>query len=379
MPDKATPECDPVLEICGDGATPGMKIDPGAGFGPAPEAGSKHGQAGGSLYHQPDGMAGGMLCCPAAACCNFSGAKKGWRKRHPFLFWLLLLLFFVIFLNLFGVAWRVLDERGVFSGPRLGVIKLEGLIVDSAAVLEWTARLQENSNVAGVLLYINSPGGAVVPSQEIFAAVKRLAAVKPVVVYMSSAATSGGYYAALAGDYIVASPSTLTGSIGVRMELAEMKQLMDTLGIRQQSLASGPLKEAGTPFRPMRAEEKDYLQAIVQDMYECFIGDVAAERRLPLDRVRELADGRAFTGRQALALGLIDELGDQDKAARILMARCGFGDQDKKDRDGKSWQPEYLYGPAEDKSWLLGLLANALLDLRELQAGGANPLPGFYY
>lgn len=314
--------------------------------------------------------AAGIVCCPAAAAFfSQEKRKKSWRKRHPFLFWVLFILILLILLNACGLLFKYLDDRGVFSGPRLGMIRVQGMILDSRPVLEWTERLRKDPSVHGVLLYINSPGGAVVPSQEIHAAIKRLAASKPVVVYMSSAAASGGYYIAVAGDHIVASPSTLTGSIGVRMEMAEMKELFDTLGIHPQSLASGALKEAGTPFRPMREDERDYLQGIVQDMYECFIEDVAQGRKMSLEQVRALADGRAYTGRQAKELGLVDEVGDSARAWQALIARAKL----------KEAPREYLDGPPKESSLLRELLTGALLQLEDASARAKNPMPGFYY
>lgn len=296
--------------------------------------------------------------------------KKKWRKRHPKLFWALTIVVLAVLVNLGAGLYAALDEKGWFSGPRLGVARLEGMIVDSEKMVGWLDELQYNDSVRGVLLYINSGGGAVVPSQEVHAAVKRLAAVKPVVAYMSTAAASGGYYAAVAADYIVASPSTLTGSIGVRMELANMQKLFDTIGIGQQTLASGRMKEAGTPFRPLRPDEEEYLRGIIMDMYEVFIADVAAGRELDLEEVRKLADGRAYTGRQALELGLVDELGDMVTALSRLNELAGISPPAE----------DYLGGPPEDKtSFLKELVSGAVRDIVDGVRAGQEPGPLFYY
>ncbi|MDR1125171.1 MAG: signal peptide peptidase SppA [Deltaproteobacteria bacterium] len=310
------------------------------------------------------------FCCPAAALLReLVRPPKSWFRRHPILFFLLLLFSLFLLLNIAGVIAAYVTSQGPFAGARLGVVRVEGMILDSEPVLKWCKQLEDDPSVRGVLVYVNSPGGAVVPAQEIYAGLRRLAAKKPVLTYMSSTAASGGYYAGMAGHYIVASPSTLTGSIGVRMELTEMKELFDWLGIHAQSLASGELKEAGTPFRPLRDDERAYLQDLVQDMHNCFVEDVAAARKLPLDKVKSLADGRAYTGRQALGLGLVDELGDSALAWELLKKRSGL--------DGEP--DEYLDGPPKEKSWLWSLLSGSLAELDRLRAESTRPAFGFYY
>lgn len=297
--------------------------------------------------------------------------RKKWRKRHPKKFWGLVILFLFIVFNVGAWAYAVLDEKGVFSGPRLGVARIEGIIADSGKLVEWLEVLEKNDSVKGVLLHINSGGGAVVPAQEIHAAVKRLSRSKPVVAYMSTAAASGGYYVAVAADYIVASPSTLTGSIGVRMEMANLQKLFETIGVGRQTLASGPMKEAGTPFRPLRPDEEEYLRGIVMDMYEVFIADVAAGREMELDDVRKLADGRAYTGRQAHELGLVDELGDTVTALTMLNQLAGLTPAAQ----------DYMVGPPlETKtSFLKDLISGAVRDIVDGVRAGQSGGPLFYY
>lgn len=296
--------------------------------------------------------------------------NRKWRKRHPKLFWGLIVLLLLVIGNVAAGVYAMLDEDGTFSGPRLGVARLEGVIIDSGKMVNWLELLQKNESVKGVLLYINSGGGGVVPSQEIHAAVKRLSAVKPVVAYMSTAAASGGYYVAVAADHIVASPSTLTGSIGVRMEMANMQKLFETIGIGQQTLSSGPMKEAGTPFRPLRPDEEEYLRGIVMDMYEIFIKEVASGRKMELADVRKLADGRAYTGRQAFELGLVDELGDMATALAMLNQMAGLMPP----------ADEYLTGPPSEKaSFLKDLVSGAVKDLVDGLRAGQPEGPLFYY
>lgn len=345
-----------------EGAEPEKKDGPRASAGKAEQAGPEildlsGGQLVRGIYFIPD---------PEA-----EARRKKWRKRHPKLFWSLIILFLLILVNAGAGVYTMLDEDGAFSGPRLGVARLEGMILDSDKMVGWLDVLQRNDSVKGVLLYINSGGGAVVPSQEIHAAVKRLAGVKPVVAYMSTAAASGGYYAAVAADYIVASPSTLTGSIGVRMEMANMQKLFETIGIGQQSLSSGPMKEAGTPFRPLRPDEEKYLRGIVMDMYEVFVEAVAAGREMELAHVRGLADGRAYTGRQALELGLVDELGDMAAALARLNHMAGLDPMAE----------NHLTGPPPEKktSLLKDLISGAVEDIVDGARAGRRGGAVFYY
>ncbi len=256
-----------------------------------------------------------MFCCPFAA----GGAlnpKKSWRQRHPFLFWLLILI-------LAGGIFRglaVMQSNNMLAEPQVGVVNIEGIIMESQTVVNWIETLRTNPNVKGVVVRVNSPGGAVGPSQEIYGAVKRLAGTKPVVVSMGALAASGGYYIALGGHEIYASPSTLTASIGVIMDIPNFEGLLKTLGITSKTLATGSLKGAGSTTREMTPEEETYLQSLLQDMYEEFIGTVADNRKMSLDDVKKVADGRSMTGRQALKAGLVDALGDFTDAKQRVLA-----------------------------------------------------------
>ncbi|MDR2051450.1 MAG: signal peptide peptidase SppA [Deltaproteobacteria bacterium] len=295
---------------------------------------------------------------------------KKWKQRHPWLFRFALLCFCGGLFALGSAIYKFVSGRAALATERLGVVRIEGMILESGDTVAWIDSLRSDGSVRGVLLRINSPGGAVVPAQEIHSAVKRLAAVKPVVVSMGLAAASGGYYVAVAAPYIMASPSTITGSIGVRMDLLNMQGLADLIGIKAQTLSSGPLKEAGSPYRPLRPDEREYLQAMIQDMYEVFVEYVANGREMDPAEVRLLADGRAYTGRQALALGLVDELGDYGAALDKLAAMSGL----KKVPS----QEELLVGPPSGRFWLLDLLESSVLPALGLGRTGAS-LPGFYY
>lgn len=294
------------------------------------------------------------------------GGRLSFRKRRPRLFIALAVLAVLLLLWLLSAFMRYADRAGLFSGPRLAVLRVEGPIADAEAVVEWAAMLRRDTTVAGVLLRIDSPGGAVAPSQEMYAAVKRLAAVKPVIVSMGTAAASGGYYIAVAGREIYANPSSLTGSIGVRMQLANVEGLMERIGVRSESFATGPLKNTGSPFQTLSPEERAYLDALIRDMLDEFVATVAEHRGLSPETVRMLADGRAYTGRQALEAGLVDHLGDAEDALNRLAALTGVNPE-----------APLLEAPKPSKPWWRELIG-VLLDLEE-KNGMTVPMYRFYY
>jgi protease-4 len=336
-----------------------------ASFNDLPEAGKAAEQGGSPDWSKARPLAG-VYFLPEDAL-----PPKKWKQRHPWFFRLALLCFCGVLLTLGVAIYKFASGRAALSAERLGVVRIEGMILESRDTVAWIDSLRVDGSVRGVLLRINSPGGAVVPAQEIYSAVKRLAEVKPVVVSMGLAAASGGYYVAVAAPYIMASPSTITGSIGVRMDLMNMQGLTDFIGIKPQTLSSGPLKEAGSPYRPLRPDEKEYLQGIIQDMYEVFVEYVANGREMDPAEVRRLADGRAYTGRQALALGLVDELGDYGAALDKLAGMSGLKKVPSRE--------ELLVGPPSAQSWLLDFLESSILPRLGLGHTGNNALPGFYY
>lgn len=280
---------------------------------------------------------------------SYPYANPPFRKRRPKLFFVLLLAGMLLLGWILLTIWGVLDSRGVFSGPRFGLVTVEGFIGDSAPTVEWIEKLRKNPSVAGVLLRIDSPGGAVAPSQEVYMAVKRLAASKPVVASMGTVAASGGYYIAVAAREIFASPSTLTGSIGVRMQLSNVQGLMERLGVSSESLTTGKFKASGSPFKELTLEERAYLQTILDDMQAQFVETVAEGRKMPKDAVLPLADGRAFTGRQALEYKLVDAMGDKEAALARLATLCGLESE-----------PEILEQPGKPKPFWRSLLETAL-------------------
>jgi protease-4 len=198
---------------------------------------------------------------------------------------------------------RLGGEEGV------GLVEVKGLIIDSQETVKQLNELRKNNKVKGIVLRIDSPGGVVGPSQEIYAEVKKLGASKKVVVSMGSLAASGGYYIAVPAAEIFANPGTITGSIGVLMKFSNVEGLMGKIGLKAFTLKTGKYKDAGSPVRPMTGQEKAMLQGVIESAHGQFVKAVAEGRKLPEEEVRKIADGRIFTGEQALALKLVDRLG----------------------------------------------------------------------
>jgi protease-4 len=219
------------------------------------------------------------------------------------------------------------EDEVVDTGKAIGVVAIEGVI--SSELTERTVRqlskYGDDPSIKAIVLRINSPGGGVAASQEIYEEVKRIrSAGKLVVASMGSVAASGGYYVASIADHIFASAGTVTGSIGVIVQLANASQLLHKLGIESTAITSGPFKDSGNPTRPLSPEERQVFQGLVDDVYQQFIEAVALGRKLPLDEVRQAADGRIYTGRQAKELRLIDELGSLHDAIRYTAERIGM-------------------------------------------------------
>jgi len=228
-----------------------------------------------------------------------------------------------IALSLLG---NFLSEGGWIGGDKVAVIRIEGIILDSRETIEELRHYRDNPSVKAIVLRIDSPGGAVVPSQEIFAEVRKTRAEgkMKVVTSMGNVAASGGYYIAAATDRIVANPGTLTGSIGVIMELANVKGLLEKVGVQSVVIKSGRHKDMASPFRTMTPEDRALLQTVLDDVHAQFIDAVATGRALQPEQVRTLADGRIFTGKQAQTVNLVDELGDLHDAIQLAARLVGI-------------------------------------------------------
>jgi len=248
-------------------------------------------------------------------------------ERHPLLFGLMLILLAVALFTGAMAFFRGLGKGKPLTGDKLGLCKIEGMITDAGDVTDFLRELRLDDSVKGVLLRIDSPGGAVAPSQELYQAVKQLAEVKPVVVSMGTAAASGGYYAAAPATLIMANSGSITASIGVRAEYVNLQGLMDKLGLKTDLLASGKMKAAGSPTVALTPEQRAYLMALIMDLHQQFVADVAEGRHMKVEAVAKLADGRALTGRQALEAGLVDKLGGQEAAMDTLRQMVKLGEK----------------------------------------------------
>ena len=225
----------------------------------------------------------------------------------------------------------IYPDLDLSSEDRIALIRVEGVIMDSQATVGELKRFSENPSIKAIVLRIDTPGGGVVPSQEIHDAVKRVRnkSNKAVIASMGSVAASGGYYIAAATDRIVANPGTLTGSIGVIMETANVEGLLQKIGVEGVVIKSGKFKDVGSPLRKMSPEERGLLQGVMDDVHRQFIEAVAEGRSLELRTAQALADGRIFTGRQAKDAKLVDELGDLEDAIQLAANVVGLEGEPK--------------------------------------------------
>jgi protease-4 len=228
------------------------------------------------------------------------------------------------------------SEDGVFGlGSKVAVVDLSGIIISSADVVRQLKKYREEGSVKAIVLRIDSPGGAVSPSQEIYDQVLETKKRKKIVASMGSVAASGGYYVACAADSIVANPGTLTGSIGVIFEFPVFAGLFKKIGIQTEVVKSGELKDVGSSTRPMTEKERRMLQSVIDDTYEQFVEAVSKNRRMEKSKILALADGSVFTGRQAKANGLVDRLGNLDDAVLLAGKMGGIEGEPKTIREKK--------------------------------------------
>jgi len=233
-----------------------------------------------------------------------------------------LLIFFFAVIILVG---QFDSKSAQFSyGGKIAVVEIRGVISQSSPVIEEIRQHGEDDGVKAIVLRIDSPGGGVGPSQEIYREVLKTRKKKKVVSSMGSVAASGGYYIACASDLIVANPGTITGSIGVVMQFTNFEDLMKKIGIKGVVLKSGEYKDAGSPFRPMTPEEKRLLQGVIDNVQEQFVQAVAEGRKLDKAKVKAIADGRILTGEQAKQLGLVDQMGNLQDAIETVAKLVGI-------------------------------------------------------
>jgi protease-4 len=278
------------------------------------------------------------------------------RLKRRLNFWRVLAIVALVAVALLALPLHG-GRNGAF-GQRIARYRINGMIGDGHEQIEALNDMRDDSGVAAVLLHLDTPGGDVAGGEGMHAAVEQLAARKPVVAVMDGTAASAGYMIAVATPHIVARESTITGSIGVIMELGDIEGMLGKLGIRADQLVSGPLKGQPSFTKPLSPEGRDVLQGLVGDLFDQFVGMVARGRHMDEDAVRKLADGRAYTGRQAKALGLVDEIGGEAEAlvwlqkTRHLSVDLPVRDEDK---DGS---PLHMLRSSMD-----GLLQSAVRDV----------------
>ena len=279
---------------------------------------------------------GGVFMCGDTMTLEADALIDRRRLKRSLTLWRVLA---VVALVAAGIAF--VPRHGQFGGERIARFTIQGVIGDGREQIDALDKLRKDASVRAVVLHLDTPGGAVAGGEGIHAAVLQLAAAKPVVSVMEGTAASAGYMIAVAAPHIVARESTLTGSIGVIMELGDVAGLLDKLGIRSDPLVSGPLKGQPSFTQPLSQPGREYLQGLVADLYDQFVGIVATGRHMDVARVRTLADGRAYTGRQAIKLGLVDEIGGEAEALHWLETQRHLTPglpvrEDKK--DGYWWQ-----------------------------------------
>jgi len=280
---------------------------------------------------------------------------SSFRQKHPILLGLFILTgIFLLFLG--GVSLLISSlisqstKTDIFSSKEgVGVVELKGLLVTSEQTLKHLTEFRNNPNVKSIVLRIESPGGAVGAAQEIYQEIERTNAVKPVVASMGSMGASGGYYAALGADTIMANPGTMTGSIGVIVKFPNLEGLFEKIGYKSEVVKSGPLKDIGASNRSLNEKERAVMQDLIDNVYNQFVQDIAAARAMPEETVFELADGRIYTGEQALELGLIDRLGNFTDAITIAAELGGLDTRD----------PRLIYPKVESRFSIFSLLTNA--------------------
>lgn len=201
------------------------------------------------------------------------------------------------------------DDRHFVEKPGIGLVEVKGMILDSRETVRQLRHFLKKDDIKVVVLRVDSPGGVVAPSQEIYEEVKKFAAKKKIIVSMGSLAASGGYYISAPATMIYANPGTITASIGVIIKLSNIEALMDKVGIKSTVIKTGKFKDSGSPVRELTVEDRAMFQSVIDSTHNQFIKAVASGRKLPEDEVRKIADGRVLSGEQALAFKLVDRLG----------------------------------------------------------------------
>lgn len=238
----------------------------------------------------------------------------------------LVFLLFMLLIFYMGSFDRDVSFPGL--GDKVAIVNLYGVIESSTDIVRQLDRWAEDDNVRAIVIHVNSPGGGVAASQEIYDKILQIRneTGKPVVASMSSVCASGGYYVACAADQIVANPGTLTGSIGVILQWPVLDDMLDKVGIEYETIKSGERKDMGSPFRKPTDADRDAFQSVIDDVYQQFVAAIAEQRNMNWDDVLRLADGSIYSGRQAFELNLIDTLGTFEDAVSLAGELSGLGE-----------------------------------------------------
>jgi protease-4 len=249
----------------------------------------------------------------------------------------------LLFIGCIFIAKSLLGdgERRFVEKPGIGLVEVKGMILDSRETVRQLRHFMKKDEIKAVVLRVDSPGGVVAPSQEIYEEVKKFAAKKKIVVSMGSLAASGGYYISAPATMIYANPGTITASIGVIIKLSNIEALMDKIGIKSTVIKTGKFKDSGSPVRELTTEDRAMFQSVIDSTHNQFIKAVASGRKLPEDEVRKIADGRVLSGEQAMALKLVDRLGTFQDAIEAAGKLAGI-----------SGEPEVILPPKKKVNYL---------------------------
>ncbi|HZR27754.1 MAG TPA: signal peptide peptidase SppA [Terriglobales bacterium] len=286
--------------------------------------------------------------------------------------WLWVLLgagiFFVFFVAIvaFMVAMVHGDHVSGF-GDKIAVVDLEGVIIEPQTVVKQLKEFADDDSIKAIILHINTPGGGVAASQEIYSEVRRVEKKKKIVASVETLGASGGYYVAVGTDQIYADPGSIVGSIGVISEWLNYADLMRWAKLKDITIKSGALKDAGNPAREMTPEERAYFQSLSDDMHGQFIAAVAEGRKMKVEDVKAIADGRVWSGQQALALHMVDKVGDFETAVDETAKSVGI-----------KGEPELVH-PEKQRRTLLDVIFGDVSNFVPDQAKVLDNHPGFYY
>ncbi|TWI71223.1 signal peptide peptidase A [Desulfobotulus alkaliphilus] len=281
-------------------------------------------------------------------------------RRHPYLFFILLMTAMVTGSSMLMRLGTAMTKSEV-QGESIGVVELYGPIMDSSQILEDIRKFRDNEKIRAIVLRVDSPGGGVGPSQEIYRALQMARKEKPVIASFGSVAASGGYYVAAATDGIMANAGTVTGSIGVILGYTNFRELAERIGLQSVVIKSGEHKDMASPVKDLSSEDRDILQALVDRMHRQFVRDVATGRDMEENTVATLADGRIYAGEEAMELGLVDRLGNFEDALSWAAEKAGI-DPDK-------WVAVY---PERERSWLWDIIdggAQSLVNAMDRKMG----------